>query len=429
MNKKILKFPEGFYWGSSTSAHQVEGGNFNDWSEWEKKNAGRLAEEAKNRWRGRQTKKFPEMLEPENYISGRACDHYNRYEEDFDIAQSLYQNAHRLSLEWSRIEPEEGRFDEKEIEHYRKVILALKKRGLEPFVTLWHWTNPLWIRNLGGWENKKTIDHYSWYVAEIAKKLGKEIKFWITLNEPVVFLARSYLTGGWPPQKRNYLSFLKAYNNLAEAHNKAYRIIHEVDHECLVGFANNLGWVEPKHRYCLADQLISKLYRYFNGERMFKRTAGNFDFIAIQYYFHDIMCVFDAFHYLTGGVSHHLEEDRDKKTDLGWEIFPEGIYRVLKNLKKYDKPIYITENGLADRDDKKRKKFIKDHLFWIHKAISEGADVRGYFYWSLLDNFEWDKGFWPQFGLVKVDRATMKREIRPSAKEYAKISENNSLDF
>lgn len=135
--EKILYFPDNFFWGSSTSSHQVEGGNVNDWSEWENKNADRLATEAKKFWKDWQQKKFPEMFEPENYISGQACDHYNRYEKDFDIVNSLDQNAHRFSIEWSRIEPEQGKFDEKEIEHYRKVIRALRARNIEPFVTLW----------------------------------------------------------------------------------------------------------------------------------------------------------------------------------------------------------------------------------------------------------------------------------------------------
>lgn len=426
MKTSILTFPKNFYWGSSTSAHQAEGNNHNDWTEWEKENAVRLAKEAKNRWQGWQVKKFPEMLQSENYVSGQACDHYLRYQEDFNIATLLNHNAHRFSIEWSRIEPKEGKFNEKEIEHYREVLKALKKRGMEPFVTLWHWTNPLWISEIGGWENKKTIDYFQRYVAKLAKKLGSEIKFWLTLNEPTVFLARSYVTGAWPPQKRNYFSFNKVYKNLAEAHVKAYKTIHTVCPNANVGFANNMSFVEPKHRFCLGDQIISWVYRYFGGEKIYKLTAGNHDFIAFQYYFHDVLCLYKAFRYLLSGNPHEVEGEKNK-TDLGWHIYPEGIYKVLKRLEKYDKPVYITENGLADRSDKKRKKFINDHLFWVHKAISEGVNVRGYFYWSLLDNFEWSDGFWPRFGLVEVDRTTLKRTIRPSARAYAKICRANAV--
>lgn len=423
----LLKFPKNFFWGSSTSAHQVEGNNHNDWSEWEKQNCHRLALEAKDYWQAWQLKKFPEMLEPENYVSGWASDHYNRYEEDFDIARSLNQSAHRFSIEWSRVEPKNGQFNQKEIEHYRKVLQALSERKIEPFVTLWHWSNPIWIRDIGGWENKKTIAYFARYVEKIASELGSEVKFWIVLNEPTVYLSRSYIVGASPPQKRNILAFLKAYKNLAKAHNDAYRIIHEKDKDSLVGMANNLGFIEPKHKYCLADQLLSRLYKYIGGGRMFELTRGNYDFIGVQYYFHDVLCFYSIFRYLSG-ISHSRDEKKEIKTDLGWEIFPEGIYHVLKDLKKYDKPIYITENGLADARDRKRKKFIREHLIWVHKAIEEGVDVRGYFYWSLLDNFEWDKGFWPQFGLVAVNRKTMKRRIRSSAREYAKICEINQLE-
>jgi len=428
MKEETLKFPEGFYWGSSTSAHQVEGNNHNDWTEWERKNAERLAREAKEKYQDWQVKKFPEMLRPENYISGVACDHYGRYKEDFDIAKSLGHNAHRFSIEWSRVEPKKGEFKKEVIEHYWEVITALKKRGLEPFVTLWHWTNPLWIRDIGGWENKKTIEYFTRYVEKIIDELGNEVKFWIVLNEPTVYLSQSYIVKAFPPQKRNFLAFFKIYRNLAEAYNKAYQLIHRSNRQYYVGLANNISFVEPKHRYCLADQFLSRLYGYFGSERMYKLTDGNYDFLSIQYYFHDVLCIYDILRYLLG-VSHSKNRERKVKTDLGWDIFPEGIYHVLNNLKKYNKPIYITENGLADKDDKKRIEFIKKHLYWTHRAISEGVDVRGYFYWSLLDNFEWDEGFWPRFGLAAVDRKTMKRTVRPSAKEYGKICKNNNFKF
>jgi beta-glucosidase len=424
----ILEFPKDFYWGSSTSAHQVEGNNHNDWTEWEQKNCHRLAREAKDYWQSWQVKKFPEMLEPENYLSGWACDHYNRFEEDFDIAQSLHQNAHRFSIEWSRIEPENGKFNEKEIEHYRKVIKALKERNIEPFVTLWHWTNPVWISDSGGWENKNTVVYFARYVEKIVEELGQDIRFWITLNEPTVYLSKSFIVKVWPPQKRKLWAFFKAYKNLARAHNQAYQIIHKTNKSCSVGLANNISFVEPKHRYCLADQLMSRGYRYFGGERMFNMTKNHCDFLSVQYYFHDVLCIYNVLRYFSG-INHSQNEKKAKRTDLGWDIYPEGIYHVLSNLKKYDKPIYITENGLADAGDRKRKKFIEDHLFWLHKAIEEGVDVRGYFYWSLLDNFEWDKGFWPRFGLVAVGRKTMKRKIRKSAFEYAKICEASQLEI
>lgn len=412
----VLKFPKNFYWGSSTSAHQVEGGNFNDWSEWEKNNADRLAREAKDKYKKWQVRKFPEMLKPENYVSGRACDHYNRYEEDFDIAQSLNHNAYHFSLEWSRIEPEEGKFDKSEIEYYHRIIRALKKRGLEPFVTIWHWTLPVWMAKKGGTENDKFSQYFSLFAERVAKEFKKEVKFWITINEPTVVLANTYLIGIWPPQKKNIFSFFKVYKNLAEAHIESYKVIRRVDPDCQVGLAHNMKFIEPKYWFCIFDQAAAKLYRYLSNNKIFKMIGDNYDFIGCNYYF------YEKIRFYAGRV-----KDIKEVTDMNWEIYPEGIYHVLRSLKKYDKPVYITENGLADRDDKSRAEFIKNHLRWVHKAISEGVDVRGYFYWSLLDNFEWDKGFWPRFGLVKIDYATMKRTVQRSALEYAKICKTNKL--
>src|SRR3989344_5310557 len=194
-----FEFRKDFYWGSATSAHQVEGNNHNDWSEWEKENANRLVSEASKKisppyllaeathqalQAGEGGARVGlEATDPSNYLSGQACDHYNRFREDFDIAKSLGHNAHRFSIEWSRVEQEEGKWDEKEIRHYQEVINALREHGLEPFVTLWHWTSPIWIAKQGGWENPKTIEYFSRYVDKIVRSL-KSVAYWITLNEP-----------------------------------------------------------------------------------------------------------------------------------------------------------------------------------------------------------------------------------------------------
>ncbi len=411
------KFPEDFLWGSATSAHQVEGGNKNSWSEWEKKNAERLAKEAGDKWKKWQQEKFPEMFELENYISEKACDHYNRYEEDFDIAKELGHNAHRFSIEWSRIEPEEGKFDEKEIEHYRKVILALKKRGLEPMVTLWHWTNPVWLSKKGGEYNKKFPEHFSNYVKFVVANLGDLVNFWITINEPMSVIASSYITGVWPPQKKSILSAWRVYKILAMTHNEAYNVIHNLNNDCKIGFANIITDFEAINEKSKLNNFVLKVANYFSRDKFLKMVSGKNDFLTVQYYFHKKI-----------KLPVQIIKTNDRiVSDLEWEIYPKGIYRILKDLKKYGLPIYITENGLADADDSRREQFIKEHLRWVHKAIEEGVDVRGYFYWSLLDNFEWDKGYWPRFGLVEVDFKTQERKIRPSAWKYAKICKNNEI--
>lgn len=426
MEQKILKFPNGFLWGAATASHQVEGNNHNDWTEWEKKNAERLAAEAGNKWAGWQKKKFPEMFKPENYISGSACDHYNRFREDFDIAKSLGHNAHRLSIEWSRVEPEEGEFNEKEIDHYRGVARALRDRNLEPFVTLWHWTNPLWIRDIGGWENKKTIAYYSRYVEKIVAALGNEIKFWMPINEPTVYTGHAYVIGVFPPQVKNFFKADKVLKNLTAAHKNAYKLIHEkLRDKAMVGSAHNYQYHVPYRKWHPLDLLLTKILYYVRDVKSTRQANDYQDFIGLDYYYRDTVKFV-----LRGGrfPFADIKNPNTEISDMGWDICPEGIYHILKDLKKFNKPIYITENGIAEAEDEKRKKFITEHLKYIHKAIEEGADVRGYFYWSLLDNFEWDKGWWPKFGLYAVDRKTFKRIARPSAKVYANICKNNQIE-
>ncbi|TAK96309.1 glycoside hydrolase family 1 protein [Patescibacteria group bacterium] len=416
-NKK-LKFPDGFLWGASNSAYQIEGGCVNNWSEWEKVNAGRLAKEARGKWQLWQQEQFPEMFEAQNYISGRACDHYNLYEKDFDSAKELGHNAHRFSLEWSRIEPEEGKFSPEGIEHYRKVLQALRVRGIEPMVTLWHWTNPLWLEKKGGCESRDFAPALARYAQYAVEQLGDLAEFWVTLNEPTAVLAMAYVKGVWPPQKKNPVAVWRVYRHLARAHNLAYDAMHSVSEKFQVGFSHNMFYYEPNNHRSWLDRALVRVIEYFANERFFRMTPGKHDFIGLQYYFHS--------RFKFPGL---LRNDNLDLNDLAWEIYPEGIYHLLKGLQKYNLPIYITENGLADKTDARREKFIKDHLAQVHRAIQEGVNVRGYLYWSLLDNFEWDKGFWPRFGLVAVDYQTLERKIRPSALKYAEICKNNSLDI
>ncbi len=397
-----IKFPKNFLWGAGTSSHQVEGGNVNDWSKWEKGNAEGLAKKSETYWQPWQKEKFPEMLQSRNYISGRACDHYHRFKEDFDIAKELNHNAHRFSIEWSRIEPKEGFIDEKEIEHYRQVLIALKERNIEPFVTLYHWTLPNWLAEKGGWLNPKTPYYFDRYVKIISENLFDYVNFWITLNEPSLYASNSYLKGNWPPEKKSIFKYFRVVNSLVKAHKLAYRALHLIDLECKVGIAKNNIYFEN-----------IPFINYFWNKYFLNKIKNEQDFIGLNHYFHQTL----------------FGNKNESVSDMGWGIYPEGIYRVLKELKKYNKPIYITENGLADKDDQKREKFIKDYLIWIYKAIEEGVDVRGYLHWSLLDNFEWDKGFWPRFGLVEVDFKTFERKIRPSAYKYAKICKDNKIDL
>ena len=413
-----LEFPKGFLWGAATSAHQVEGDNHNDWSEWEKSPA-RVAELKQ------------QGKDPADFISGKACDSYNRYAEDFDIAKELGHNVHRFSIEWSRIEPEEGKFDEEAIEHYKSLIDALRERGIEPMVTLWHFTNPVWFAEKGGFLSQKSPEYFTRYVKYVVGKMKNRVGLWITFNEATsVYAGMAYLMGNWPSQDRSILRFLKVQNNFIKAHTLAYCEIKKIyadvsqnqatsldtSHNIKVGSVENIGYiVGPRWLNIIG---IRAAVNYFRNIRFWSKTIPHQDFLGLNYY---------TLKRLPGSLS--VMPPQDLAVEMNWEIYPEGIYRALIEIDKFKKPIYVTENGIADRTDLKRQKFIKEHLRWVHKAISEGIDMRGYMYWSLLDNFEWAEGFLPRFGLVEVDYKTFKRTIRPSAYEYAKICKDNALEI
>ncbi len=416
-----FSFPKDFLWGSSTSAHQVEGGNHNDWNEWEAQSAKFKAESAKSKvWPDFILRNYPNPLQEENYISGRACDHYNRFHDDFDIAKSLGHNAHRFSIEWSRIEPEEGKFDEKEIEHYREVIRSLRERGMEPFVTLWHWTHPVWFAKRGGWLHPQAEVSFLRFVERVVSEYKTDVRYWITLNEPETFVRYGYLFGSQPPGSKNFFSALKVLKKLVEVHKSTYNLIHDLGGDKnVVGFAEGLVFFETYNR--LPQNVILKYALEFLRNMLFvPKVADTSDFIGLNYYFHSRVR-------LNPFVSQRWFQFNENKqvSDLGWEIYPEGLYRMLLSLKHYQKPIFITENGIADARDHYRAGFIRGHIQAVERAIHDGVDVQGYFYWSLLDNFEIPRvdGFWPRFGLVEVDYKTLERKIRPSAYEYKKIIE------
>ncbi len=417
----MLKFPDNFYWGAATSSHQVEGGTHNDWSEWEYARAKRVAQYAQQNplsggWPEHIINQYPNPLQEENYISGRACDHYNRFEEDFDTAKSLGHNAHRFSIEWSRIEPEEGKFDDQEIEHYRNVIQALRARGMEPFVTLWHYTLPLWMRDKGGWKSDEILYYFPRYVEKVVSAFKDDVRFWVTINEPEIYTKNAYISGTWPPGEKNILGYFAAFYNLIEAHIRAYKTIKIIQPAAQGGIAKDNIYFEA-----YPGQITSTLYAFLADwwwNRYFLNQIRRYqDFIGLNYYFHNRIKSFAL-----------NQNANERVSDMGWELYPKGIYYVLRDLKKYKQPIYIMENGVADARDRYRAWFISEHLRWVYNAIHEGVNVRGYFYWSLLDNLELARGFWPRFGLVEVDYRTLTRRVRPSARSYAETIRMNGLD-
>lgn len=396
----MFKFPKNFLWGAATSAHQVEGNNKNDWTAWE------------NNSRSREK-------------SGFACDHYNLYEDDFDIAKSLNHNAHRLSIEWSRVEPEEGRWNKKEIEHYKNVLKALKKRGLRAIVSLHHFSNPAWLAARGGWEKGDNIACFLNYAQKMVDELDDLVDYWVTINEPVVYLLQSYVGSDWPPGKRNWWSAIKVFFNMASAHRKAYQLIHEkTGDKARVGLAHNIASFAALENLPIWAWIEMKIKKFLENDLIFLVTGQTHDFIGVNYYFHH-RCVYDQ-------EEKKLAYADAKKlghevSSMGWEVYPSGLETVLMELKRFNRPIIICENGMATNDDSQREKYITSHLQAVQKAINRGAPVAGYLHWSLLDNFEWSAGYKPRFGLVEVDKQTMTRKIKKSAKLYSKIIKNNGI--
>ncbi|MDO8489146.1 MAG: glycoside hydrolase family 1 protein [Candidatus Omnitrophota bacterium] len=405
----MKKFPQNFLWGASTSAHQVEGQNIhNDWWIAEQNHA---------------------LKEP----SGQACRHYELYAQDFAIAKQLNHNCHRFSIEWSRIEPQEGQFDLAEIEHYRKVISELKKQAIEPIVTLHHFTNPIWFSQKGAWTNPNCKKYFLRFVDKVVKEFASQVKFWITINEPLIYSSHSYLLGVWPPKECSLLKMVIVTLNMAKAHIEAYRIIHKIYQDNalakpMVSVAANLQAFEicqPTLKNKLAFYLRHKLYNlYFIEELLRKKTL---DYIGINYYSRSLVDVrswrIRALLLDTCRYNHNPLP----KNSLGWDIYPQGLYKLLIALKKYNLPVLITENGICTEDDNLRWDYIREHLEQLHRAIGQGVKILGYIYWSLIDNFEWDKGFSPRFGLVYVDYQTQKRIIKESAKKFAQVVSSGEI--
>lgn len=401
------RFPKNFLWGASTSAHQVEGNNKNDWTSFENKNAISMAENAKKM--GFFLDKFSkDAQKPSNYISGLACCHAENFDSDFYLANKIGLNAYRFSIEWSRIEPEKGKFDKNAIDHYKKVIRVLRTYKIEPVVTLWHWTLPVWFAQRGGFLKRKNVKYFLRFVKRMAFELKDEVKYFVTLNEPEIYSMNSYFRGIWPPQKKGLVNFYKVTQNLILAHVGSYILIKKMNREAEVGIAKNNTYFEIG-KPSFTNKALKKIADKYWNDYFLQKISKYQDFIGLNYYFRN-------------RIEGWFNKNRNARTsDLGWDLYPRGIYYVLRDLQKYKKPILITENGLADAQDKNRSWFLTETIKSIAKAIDEGVDVRGYLHWSLIDNFEWDKGFWPRFGLIEIDYKTQKRKIRSSAEEYGRI--------
>ena len=422
-----LPFPEGFMWGAATAAHQVEGGLVNDWQAFEA---------------------TPGTVHGGD-TSAIAVDHFRRYDQDFALAAGMGHNAHRLSLEWARLEPERGRYDPQAVAHYRAVLGSLRRRGLTPMVTLHHFTNPQWVADQGGWLADRTIEDFARYAAFAGSTFGDDVGWWVTINEPNVYAFQAYDDGVWPPQRRNRAEALRVMANLARAHARAYHALHEAG-PTRVGVAQHVAVFEP---YCPLNPIDHLKVRFvddvFNrsflraittGELRFEvpgvpgvrgreplASQGAVDFIGVNYY---TRWLYKAF-----GTPDRVAKADAPKNDLGWEIYPEGLYRALELADAYTRlpdgrrvPLVVTENGMDDRAGDRRADFLVRHLEQVARAIADGLDVRGYMHWTLMDNFEWHEGYAPRFGLYRVDRENdLARVPTPAVAVYRAIAEANAI--
>jgi len=405
----MIQFPKSFYWGAATSSYQVEGNNANaDWWPWE--------------------------IQAGKEKSGAACRHYEFYEQDFDLVKSLNHNAHRLSIEWSRIEPQEGEYSDEAIMHYINVIKALRRRGIEPMVTLHHFTNPIWFSESGGWTDSRCIKRFLKYCEFVTRALARGVHYWFTINEPTVYFSHSYLWGMWPPQAKSFLKTKAVYHSLNEAHIEAYRLIHKIYKELnlakpAVSIAQHMQAIvacEQSLKNRLAVAMRKQLYNLVILDYLAGRKA--LDFIGVNYYSRHLV---HAHSWWIGNLLMETCKDNHhplKKNSLGWDIYPEGLAQVLLSLKKYKLPVIISENGICTTDDNERWEYIQSHLKNVHLAMEQGVNVTGYLYWSLMDNFEWAHGYGPRFGLIDIDYNTQQRTLRPSAHKFADVCKTGQLE-
>ncbi len=420
-----FNFPSDFMFGTATAALQIEGGDRNNnWYEW---------------------------CEMGKTLDGSHCivanDHWNRIDQDIELMKDLNCQTYRLGLEWSRIMPTPTTFSAEAIQHYREEISKLIDAGIHPLVTLHHFTNPLWLEHHGAWTNPKSVEYFLKYTEYVVNELGDLVRDWVTINEPNVYLAMGYFVGIFPPGKKGSVNeYFKGAKNMILAHLQAYDMIHKMRSEkgflsTKVGVAHHLRIFEPFNQNRLSKmscgtvahlfetiflegmthgKIVQPLGKGFpHGERVFS------DFIGLNYYSRDLIKGSPNPLTLFGD---RIVKKGSPVNDLGWEIYPEGIYKISKFLyHKYKLPIFVTENGTADAKDAFRAQYIYDHLYHLHRAIEEGIPVQRYYHWTLMDNFEWLEGFSARFGLIHHDVETQERTIRQSGHFYSEICKTRSV--
>jgi len=421
-----LVFPKNFLWGVSTASYQVEGCNENSqWADWER--LGRIKSGDR---------------------SGAACDWWVNAERDFDLARDLGINALRLSVEWSRIEPEEGRWDPVALERYRELLAALTQRGIRPIVCLHHFTNPRWFEEKGAFLRPDAPALFERFTRHVVGALVDLCNCWVTFNEPNVYAASGYVLGEFPPGKTGQISTaIRVTSVLAQCHLRAYRAIHELQPDAQVGWAQHYVVFHPLAT--MLDRWVAHLLNETFNETFLRlvehghlqfplslldgnagEVKGACDFVGLNVY-NRLHVAFDLRNVAHLFARIFVPEDvpqGDPGVERPYgEAFPKAVRVAVERVLRLRKPIYILENGVPDAQDRIRPWLIVNVVKELHSLIREGHDIRGYFHWTLTDNFEWTEGWKLRFGLVKLDPETQDRTIRDSGRLYAQIARGNGL--
>ena len=422
MAEATFTFPPGFLWGTATSSHQVEGDNFNnDWHVWEQE--GNIIND---------------------HTSDTACGWWSgRWQEDFDRAMDTGQNAHRLSIEWSRVQPAPNRFDETGIEYYREIVRGLRQRGLEPIVTLHHFTNPIWLQEMHGWESDFIVEYFQDYVYRVVNALKEYVNFWVTINEPNIYAINSYFLRNFPPGKKSLRAVYVVLKNMIRAHAAVYKEIHEIQPDAMVGIANHYrgfsptrDWSPPDHwaansvstlfNDTFPKALQSGILRFLGTSTAIPQAKGTHDFFGLNYYTREYVS-FRPSAIRDGFIHSHLNPNAGLSPTGFIANEPEIFYLALKWAQNFSLPIYVMENGIEDEEDIIRPQYLIQHLHQMWRAININWPVCGYFHWSLIDNFEWERGWTQRFGLWGLDPKTQIRTKRRSAAIYEAICQENAI--
>jgi beta-glucosidase len=423
MVSATFHFPKGFVWGTATAAYQVEGNNTNSqWWDWEQQPGNIL----------------------HDHKSGLACDWWGgRWRDDLDLAAESHQSAHRMSVEWSRIQPTPDHWDEAAIDHYREIMRGMVERGLTPLVTLHHFSDPIWLSELGSWENNNMPQFFEKYVGKVVDALKEYVSSWVTINEPNVLLTFAYVLGQFPPGKKDLLNAIRVATNMINSHAAAYHLIHKIQPQAQVGIATNYRGFVPAKPWFPPDVWVTRLQsRLFNdlfpvalrdGVLRFPATVKRIpqakntqDFLGIDYYTCDLVS-FSLFKMGEMFGRRFYPPDADLSDNGFIANEPEGLFTALKWALQFKKPIIITENGVEDGDDHLRPRYLLQHLHQLWRGVNFNWPVKGYFHWTLVDNYEWERGWTQRFGLWELDTETQARRKRPSADLYAQICRENCI--